>query len=120
MANGITDAIFSALVEQRPEFKNAMKVWTDVLEPVLAEREAERKAIINKARSRTIVTGMVVGALAIVVLILTGGAAPAFTLIAAAAVTAIASGAAWIPLFTVKSETKQLVVGAAAESFGFK
>ena len=120
MANGITDAIFSALVEQRPEFKNAMRVWTDVLEPVLTEREAERKAIINKARSRTIVTGMVVGALAIVVLILTGGAAPAFTLIAAGAVTAIASGAAWIPLFTVKSETKQLVVGAAAESFGFK
>ena len=31
MAGGITDAIFASLVEQRPEFKNAMKVWTDVL-----------------------------------------------------------------------------------------
>ena len=46
MANGLTDAIFSALVEQRPEFKNSMKVWTDVLEPALAERESERRSII--------------------------------------------------------------------------
>lgn len=120
MANGLTDAIFSALVEQRPEFKNAMKVWTEVLEPALAERESERRSIIANARKRTIWTGLAVGAIALCVLFLTGGAAPVFTLIAAAAVTAIASGAAWIPLFTVKSETKQLVVGAAAESFGFK
>ncbi|MEM7327785.1 MAG: DUF3137 domain-containing protein [Pseudomonadota bacterium] len=119
MANGITGAIFASLVEQRPEFKNSMKIWTQVLEPALAERESERRAIISKARQRTISTGLVIGVIAIGILFLTGGAAPVFTLIAAAAVTAIASGAAWIPLFSVKSETKQLVVGAAAESFGF-
>ena len=119
MANGLTDAIFSALVEQRPEFKNAMKVWTEVLEPALAKRETQRLSIIAKARKRTIWTGLGIGVIAICVLVFTGGAAPVFTLIAAAAITAIASGAAWIPLFTVKSETKQLVVGAAAESFGF-
>lgn len=120
MANGLSDAIFSALVEQRPEFKSAMKVWTDVLEPALAERESERRSIISKARKRTIQTGLAVGAVALVILFVTRGAAPVFTLIAAGAITAIASGAAWIPLFSVKSETKQLVVGAAAESFGFK
>ena len=119
MANGITNAIFSALVEQRPEFKNAMKVWTDVLEPVLAERESERRAIISKAWKRSAITAAIVGAMAIAFLILTGGAAVALTIILAAGITAIASGAAWIPLFTVKSQTKQLVVGAAAESFGF-
>ncbi len=120
MVGGITDAIFTSLVEQRPEFKNSMKIWTEVLEPALAERESERRSIIAKARKRTIWTGLAVGVIAICVLFLTGGAAPAFTLIAAGGVTAIASGAAWIPLFSVKSETKQLVVGAAAESFGFK
>jgi len=119
MANGITNAIFSALVEQRPEFKNAMKVWTDVLEPVLAERESERRAIISKAWKRSAITAAIVGALAIGFLVLTGGAAVGLTIILAAGITAIASGAAWIPLFTVKSQTKQLVVGAAAESFGF-
>ncbi|MEM7638752.1 MAG: DUF3137 domain-containing protein [Pseudomonadota bacterium] len=97
-----------------------MRVWTEVLEPALAERESERRSIISKARKRTIWTGLAVGVIAICVLFLTGGAAPVFTLIAAGGVTAIASGAAWIPLFSVKSETKQLVVGAAAESFGFK
>ncbi|MEM6554928.1 MAG: DUF3137 domain-containing protein, partial [Pseudomonadota bacterium] len=120
MAGGITDAIFASLVEQRPEFKNATKVWTDMLEPALAERESERRSIIDKARKRTIWTGLAMGAVAVCILLLTGGVAPVFTLIAAGAVTAIASGAAWIPLFSVKSETKQLVVGAAAESFGFK
>lgn len=120
MTNPLSDAIFSSLTTQRPEFKNAMKVWTDVLEPVLSDREAERRAIIAKARTRTLWTGLAIGAIAIVVLFITGGTAPIFTIIAAVAVTAIVSGAAWIPLFSVKSETKQLVVGAAAESFGFK
>ncbi|MHA7898311.1 MAG: DUF3137 domain-containing protein [Henriciella sp.] len=120
MASGITDAIFSALVSQRPEFKNAMKVWTDVLEPALAARERERRAIIAKARQRTMWTGLAIGAIALVILVFTNGAAALFTLFGAVAVTAIASAAAWVPLFRVKSETKQLVVGAAAESFGFK
>ena len=120
MAGGITDAIFASLVEQRPEFKNAMKVWTDVLEPALADRESERRSIIDKARKRTIWTGLAMAAIAVCILFLTGGAAPVFTLIVAGAVTAIASGAAWIPLFSVKADTKLLLFGSAAESFVFK
>ena len=120
MSSGITDAIFSALVAQRPEFKNAMKVWTDVLEPALAARESERRSIISKARNRTLWTGLIVGAFALILLFATRGAGIMFIIFAAIAVTGIGSAAAWIPLFRVKSETKQLVVGAAAESFGFK
>jgi len=120
MTNGFADAIFSSLVEQRPEFKHAMKVWTELLEPVLSEREKERLSIISKAKTRTLWTALGVGVIALIFFIVSGGASPAFTLIAALGVTALASGAAWIPLFSVKSETKQLVVGAAAESFGFK
>ena len=120
MASGITDAIFSALVAQRPEFKNALKVWSDVLEPALAARESERRAIISKARSRTFWTGLIVGAFALIALFATRGAGAMFVIFGAIAVTGIGSAAAWVPLFRVKSETKQLVVGAAAESFGFK
>ncbi|MHA7857282.1 MAG: DUF3137 domain-containing protein [Henriciella sp.] len=120
MASGITDAIFQALVTQRPEFKNALKVWTDVLEPALAARESERRSIISKARNRTLWTALIVGAFALIALYATRGSGLMFVIFAAIAVTGIASAAAWIPLFRVKSETKQLVVGAAAESFGFK
>lgn len=120
MASGITDAIFSALVAQRPEFKNAVKVWTDVLEPALASREAERRSIISKARTRTLWMGLIVGALALIVLFATRGAGAMLVIFGAIAVTGIGSAAAWVPLFRVKSETKQLVVGSAAESFGFK
>ena len=90
-----------------------------MLEPSLSEREDERLSIISKAWKRTALTAGIVGGLAILVLILAKGVPFFITLIAAIAITGLASGAAWIPLFSVKSETKQLVVGAAAESFGF-
>ena len=110
MANGIADAVFSALAQQRPEFKNATKIWTDVLEPTLAARETERREIISKARTRTLWSGLIVGAITLVILALTGGAAFIFTSFGGIAVTALASAASWIPLFGVKSQTKQLVV----------
>ena len=120
MTDPLMTAIFSSLVSQRPEFENAMKTWSETLEPALAAREQERKATLSKARNRTITTGTIVAAVALFVLIVTGGAGFVITLILAIAVTAIASGVAWIPLLAMKSETKQLVVGSAAEAFGFK
>ncbi|MEM9376610.1 MAG: DUF3137 domain-containing protein [Pseudomonadota bacterium] len=120
MANGVNDAVFSALVERRPEFKNAMKVWSQVLEPALQSREAERLQIIKRARNRTINTTLAVGALALVIAFITGGAGFGFLLFGAFAVIALISGIAWFPLMSLKSQTKQLVVGAAAESFGFQ
>lgn len=120
MADPLMNAIFSSLVSQRPEFENAMKTWSETLEPALAARESERKATIAKARNRTITTGTIVGAIAVFLLVLTGGAGGAFTIFLAIAITGIASAVAWVPLFAMKSETKKLVVGAAAESFGFK
>lgn len=120
MSNALMDAVFSSLVSQRPEFENAMKTWTDTLEPALAEREAERKSTISKARNRTIKTGLIVGPLALLALLLTQGAGGLFIIFVAIAIGGIASGVAWIPLFAMKSQTKQLVVGSAAEAFGFK
>lgn len=120
MSNPLMDAIFSGITSQRPEFKNARKTWAETLEPALTARETERKATISKARKRTIGTALIVGAFALIALFATRGGGTMFILIASAAITAIASGAAWIPLFAMKSETKQLVVGSAAEAFGFK
>ena len=119
MSDTLMDAIFSGITEQRPEFKNATKTWKETLEPALAARESERKATIAKARNRTITTALIVGAFTLIALYATRGAGTMFILFGAVAITAIASGASWIPLFAMKSETKQLVVGSAAEAFGF-
>ena len=120
MSNALMDAIFASLTSQRPEFKNALKTWTETLEPALSMRESERKATIVKARNRTIQTALAVGAVAVLIMLATGGSGGVFVLFGFIAVTTIASAVAWLPLFAMKSETKQLVVGSAAEAFGFR
>lgn len=54
MALGIMDAVFASLTEQRPEFANAMKTWSETLRPALEAREGDRKATIAKATKQTI------------------------------------------------------------------
>jgi hypothetical protein len=111
------EAMFDGLKAQRPEFGNALKTWSDTLQPALAERESARKATIKAATKRTIIIGVIVAVAAIIAIILFIPAMIAIFL----AIIAIAgaSSMAWLPLMRMKSETKQLVVGAAAESFGF-
>ncbi|MEM8617392.1 MAG: DUF3137 domain-containing protein [Pseudomonadota bacterium] len=114
------DAVFTGLSNERPEFKNAMATWRDRLQPELAAREAERKAIIKRAIQRTIITVLVVMTVAIVGIVLFASGEFSFFLGALALmVSGVASAVAWMPLMAMKSETKQMVVGAAAEAFGF-
>lgn len=121
MTQNMMDSLFNGLAEQRPEFISSMRVWNEVLGPALEAREAERKAIIQKARGRTIITAAIVLAITLVLaLIFTSGNFFIFAIFLGIMVTSVASAVAWVPLFAMKSETKQLVVGAAAESFGFR
>jgi len=120
MADSLTNAIFSSILSQRPEFENAMKTWSDTLEPALSAREQERKQTISKARNRTIQTALIVLAFALIAMFATRGAGTMIILFLGLAITAIASAVSWVPLFAMKSQTKQLVVGSAAEAFGFK
>lgn len=121
MSTTILDQIFNGLSAQRPEFASAYDTWRTELEPALSAREDERKAIISRARNRTIQSALICGGIAIAVLIfLLKGQAFIFAIFGAVLGTAIMSGATWVPLFGMKSETKQLVVGAAAHAFGFK
>lgn len=120
MSGHFMEAMFDGLTAQRPEFGNALKTWSDTLQPALAERESVRKETISKATKRTIITGVVVGIATIIAIILfMPGDFAIFGIFLGVVVTAIASGIAWLPLMSIKSETKQIVVGAAAESFGF-
>jgi hypothetical protein len=120
MALGMMDAVFASLTEQRPEFANAMKTWSETLRPALEAREGDRKATIAKATKQTIASGLVVLAVAIAIIFFAGMGAIMFIIFGGVIATVGASSIAWLPLMSMKSETKQLVVGSAAESFGFK
>lgn len=114
------DTIFSGLSDQRPEFSTAMATWRDTLQPQLEAREAERKAIISKAIKRTVQSlAIALGAVILLIALVFRGGGGGVVFFIGLAIGAIASSVAWVPLFSMKSETKQLVVGAAAEAFGF-
>ncbi len=114
------DQVFNSLAQQRPEFRTAMETWNSKLYPELASQETERKNIISKARGRTITVGIVCFTLAVIVgIVMLRGAAFPFIFILAIVATGVGSAAAWMPLMTMKSQTKQLIVGSAAEAFGF-
>ena len=111
---------FSALTSQRPEFKNALKTWSEQLEPKLSAMEQDRLAVIAHARKRTVYTALSVGACVLLLIFLTRGSMLLFMLIGGGMLTAVISGVAWLPLMTMKSQTKQHIVGAAAAAFGFE
>lgn len=97
-----------------------MATWRDTLHPQLQAREAERKAIISKAIKRTVASlGIALVAVILLVTVVFRGGGGGIIFFLGMAIGAIACSVAWVPLFSMKSETKQLVVGAAAEAFGF-
>lgn len=111
---------FDKIRDQRPEYESAVTIWTDRLSPELERMEEERKAVIGRAIKRTIIVGVIVAAVVALGFWQFGLQAMfPFGIFAGFVVTAIASGAVWVPVFSMKSQTKQLVVGAACEPFGF-
>ena len=111
-----------ALATRRVEFAHAPRVWSDVLKPELARREIERKAAIRQAIARTIIGAslpiFVATLLAISTLVLVDFMFPTLIFIVFVC-AAIVSATAWVKVFTMKSQTKQLVLTAACEPFGF-
>ena len=115
------DIYFQDMQGKRPEFASAVKVWSSVLVPELERMEVERKAVINRAVRRTVIVGAI--ALAAVIgltFLLSFEVMFPFGIFAGIVLTVLASASVWIPVFSMKSQTKQLVVGAASECFGFR
>ncbi|RIJ13779.1 DUF3137 domain-containing protein [Henriciella mobilis] len=114
------DIYFDSIRSKRPEFEPAIAVWRDVLQPQLERMEEERKAVIGKAIKRTAIVGSI-ALLSVIALTWVLGFQVMFPfgIFAGIVLTVLASAAVWIPVFSMKSQTKQLVVGAACECFGF-
>jgi Protein of unknown function (DUF3137) len=111
-----------ALSSRRAEFAQARRVWAEVLEPELSRRETERKAAIKNAITRTAIGAGIpiftATLLAIATLVSFDFMFPAIIFITLV-IAAIVSATAWVKVFTMKSQTKQLVLSAACEPFGF-
>ncbi|MBK76206.1 MAG: hypothetical protein CME85_12035 [Henriciella sp.] len=112
---------FARLSPPRPEHEGAALLWRDKLHPRLEEMEAARKSIIRRATLHTLAVGVFIAALTAAAFIAFGFETVfPFGIFAAVVATFIACSAVWMPVFTMKSQTKELVVGAACEPFGFR
>ena len=107
---------------QREEFAHVSRLWSEILEPELARREIGRKSAIRKAVTRTAIGAgipiFIVTLLAISTLVSLEFMYPGFLFIVLIS-AALVSATAWIRVFTMKSHTKQLILTAACEPFGF-
>ncbi|MEM5518195.1 DUF3137 domain-containing protein [Henriciella sp. AS95] len=116
----VMSVYFDRIRSQRPEFEGAVAIWADRLAPELERMEVERKAVIHRAVKRTIIVGaIIVAAIALLTWQVGFQVMFPFGFFAGIVLTFMLSAAVWMPVFSMKSQTKQLVVGAACEPFGF-
>ena len=117
-----TDADLNHLSQMRPELADVERVWRDSLQPKLSEREAHRKAIVDTARSKTILGIAIALGAYLVLLVLTRGAFGAMFplfLFGAVIMVVIVSGFSWLRVYSMKTQTKDLILSQACELFGF-
>ena len=123
----IDDAIRSArplseLAALRPEFRDAVRIWETDLAPELTAREAVRRKTLARAKGRTAL-GVAVAALptlGLVILSLSAiGILFPFAFMVGVLIVLAISGFDWLRVYTMKSQTKDLVLRAACKPFGF-
>ncbi|MEO0465978.1 MAG: DUF3137 domain-containing protein [Pseudomonadota bacterium] len=123
MTRDFTDwAAFSA---RRPEFEKSEQIWRSVLEPALSEREGDRANHIRTTITRTIFVGLAVGAPILGLMALTMGwgiisPVALFAVFIAAGAGFAVNGFRWLRVFTMHIKTKDLILGAATEMYGFE
>ncbi|MCA8900426.1 MAG: DUF3137 domain-containing protein [Hyphomonas sp.] len=106
----------------RPEFAEVEKVWAGELAPKLSLREAARKKAISRAFSRTalgVVLAIVPFAGLLILSFGTLGFLFPIAFLVGILIVAAVSGFAWLKVYTLKSQTKDLVLSAACAPFGF-
>lgn len=111
----------SLLALQRPEFTDVERIWETELAPELGVREALRKQTISRAKSRTFLGVLAALPVVIGMMALSGGLGFLFPLSLFVAVIIVAgiSGFDWLKVYSMKSETKDLILKTACKPFGF-
>lgn len=114
MARTFRDEDWGAFSAKRPEYANAERVWTDILEPELTRREGERKSLLKAAFTQG---GM--GAVPAFILAMIFGAHILLSIFIGVIGGAIGSALPSIKLYGFKTGVKDMVLSAAAQMFGF-
>ncbi len=110
------------LAASRPELAGIASVWESELAPELQAREQVRVAAVRRAKQRTIL-GVAAAVLPVGFLLVLSfgsfGILFPFAFLAGVAIVAAFSGFAWLKVYSLKSQTKDLVLAAACRPFGF-
>jgi hypothetical protein len=112
----------SLMAGQRPEFADVERIWETELAPELGAREAIRKQTISRAKSRTLMGVLAALPVVIVMLFLSGGFGFFFPLSFFVGVIVVVgiSGFDWLKVYSMKSQTKDLILKTACKPFGFR
>lgn len=114
MARKFVDEDWSTFASKRPEYSNAEKIWSDVLEPELKRRDGERSKLLKSVFTRAASVGVPT-----FILLLFFGMPFVFSLFLTAISVIIAAAIPGIQIYGFKSGIKDLVLSAATQSFGF-
>jgi len=111
----------SQMAARRPEFADAVRIWETELAPELGAREERRKQVITRAQRRTALGAVIalIAVSALLYLLRGGDFLFPFIMMGGVLIVASVSGLDWLKVYTMKSQTKALILRAACRPFGF-
>ncbi|KCZ94445.1 DUF3137 domain-containing protein [Hyphomonas johnsonii] len=110
------------IAQARPEFASGPRIWDETLAPALQARESDRRETLRRAWRKTFVAALIPGLLLVV-----GGIAMPFLLggwmlilfFGVPLSVILIAGMDWLNIYAMKNATKELVLSAACQCFGF-
>ncbi len=120
--NAIKVPSLEAIALKRPEFFSGPRIWAESLAPALQAREAERRETIRKVWRKTLAAVMIPAILLLVLGLMNPfifGGWMLFLFFGVPLSVVLIAGMDWLRVYAMKAATKQLVLGAACECFGF-
>ena len=111
-----------AIALKRPEFFSGPRIWAESLAPALQAREAERRETIRKVWRKTLVAVMIPPILLVILGLMNRFIFGGWMLILFFGIplsVLLIAGMDWLRVYAMKAATKELVLGAACQCFGF-
>ncbi|MBU2605293.1 MAG: DUF3137 domain-containing protein [Alphaproteobacteria bacterium] len=111
-----------AIARKRPEFAHGPRIWAETLAPALHARESARRETFRKVWRKTAIAAVIPWLLLLVFGIMKPFLFGAWTIVLAFGTPIsiiLIAGMDWLRIYAMKSATKELVLGAACQCFGF-
>jgi hypothetical protein len=111
-----------AIARKRPEFAHGPRIWAETLAPALHARESARRETFRKVWRKTAIAAVIPWLLLLVFGVMKPFLFGAWTIVLAFGTPIsiiLIAGMDWLRMYAMKSATKELVLGAACQCFGF-